>query len=214
MKRCLTAILLVSIAATARAQMVRGWGVEGGASGGYQLVTITGGASSQAIPRAIRWGVSAGAFVEFLNMPTLSLVLESAYVQKGREVTAEEVAASAGQPGVLSPGPAGSTPRLDYVHLSMMVKLRTGRIGFVPYVTVGPRFDFLTGRAEDPSHIFDQFRKSDVGVSLGAGIEIVPRRHPLFSLEGRWSPSFSRALSIPAVTIRNQSVDLLLLLWL
>jgi hypothetical protein len=194
--------------------MIRGWGVEGGAVGGYQLLSITRANSSPVIPHAIRWGFSAGVFVEFLTMPTLSLVLESAYAQEGRQVTAEEIAEMPNQSAGLSPGPAGSTPRLDYVHLAMLVKLRAGKVGFVPYFAVGPRFDFLVGKADDPAHVFDNFKKSDVGVVIAAGIEIVPRRQPLISLEGRWDPSFSRIYSAPTLTIRNQTVELLLLLWL
>ena len=207
-------LLLLAASYTCRAQMIRGWGVEGGAVGAYQIFSITRGTSSPEIPRAIRWGFSAGAFVEFLNMPTLSLVLESAYSQEGRKVTAEEVAEAPNQAAGLSPGPAGGTPRLDYVHLAILVKLRAGKIGFVPYAAVGPRFDFLVGKADDPAHVFDNFKKSDVGVTVAAGIEIVPRRQPLVSHEGRWSPSFSRIFSAPTLTIRNQSVGLVLLLWL
>jgi hypothetical protein len=153
-------------------------------------------------------------FVEFLNMPTLSLVLESAYGQKGRKVTSEEIAASAGQSGGFSRGPVGGLPRLDYLRMAMLVKVRGGKYGFVPYAAVGPRFDFLVGRGEDPEGLFDHFKKSDVGVCVAGGIEIVPRRQPIVSLEGRWTPSFSRAFSAPTLTIRNQSVEVLLLLWL
>jgi hypothetical protein len=207
-------LLLLAASNPGRAQMIRGWGIEGGAAGAYQLLTITGGTSSPDIPHVFRWGFSAGVFVEFLNMPTLSLVLESAYAQKGRKITAQEVAESPNQSGALSPGPAGGTPRLDYVHLGMLLKLRAGRAGFVPYAAIGPRVDFLAGKGEDPAHVFDHYKKSDVGVIVAAGIEIVPRRQPLVSLEGRWSPSFSRVFSAPTLTIRNQSVDLLILLWL
>jgi hypothetical protein len=215
MKRHAVLLLLVfAVSSTCRSQMIRGWGVEGGASGGYQLLVITGGTSSPDIPHVVHWGFSSGVFVEFLNMPTLSLLVESAYAQMGRRVTAQEVAESPNQPGALSPGPVGGTPRLDYVHLAMVVKLRAGRAGFVPYLGIGPRMDFLVGKGEDPSHVFDHVKKSDVGVIVAAGIEIVPRRQPLLSLETRWSPRFSRVVTTPTLTIRNQSIDLLLLLWL
>ncbi len=207
-------LILLALPSPGSAQMVRGWGIEGGASGGYQLLSITSAAQVPSIPHVIRWGFTAGAFVEFLNMPALSLVLETAYAQRGRTVTAEEVAASQIQTPGLSTGPPGATPRLDYVHAAVLVKLRAGKIGFVPYAVLGPRFDFLVGRAQDPSHLLDNFKRSDVGVALGGGVEIVAHRRPLVSLEGRWCPGFSRAFSAPSLTIRNQSVDLLFLLWL
>jgi len=102
-------LLLLCAPYTCRSQMIRGWGVEGGAVGGYQFLSITSATSSPVIPRAVRWGFSAGAFIEFLNMPTLSLVLESAYSQEGRKVTAQEVAEASNQTAGLSPGPVGST---------------------------------------------------------------------------------------------------------
>jgi|GEM_PF-1031552 len=207
-------LFLLALPSPGRAQMIRGWGIEGGASGGYQLLSITSASPVPAIPHVIRWGFSAGGFVEFLNMPALSLVLETAYAQRGRIVTVQEVAASQIQTPGLSTGPAGGTPRLDYVHVAMLVKLRAWRLGFVPYADIGPRFDFLVGRAEDPTHLLDNFKRSDVGVTVGAGIEIITRRRPVVSFEARWFPGFSRAYSAPGLTIRNQSVDLLLLLWL
>ncbi|HTY58946.1 MAG TPA: porin family protein [Bacteroidota bacterium] len=215
MKRHLVVLILLAAAASAcSAQMVRGWGVEGGATGAFQILSVTTPPVSPTLPRVLRWGFSAGAFVEFLNMPTLSLVLESAYAQKGRTVSAAEAAESVHQVPGLSAGPAGAAPRLDYVHIAMLVKLRAGRAGFVPYGAIGPRFAFLVGKADDPAKVFDNVKKSDVGATIAAGIEIVTHRSPILSIEGRWSPSFSRAFSAPSLTIRNQSVDVLLLLWL
>jgi hypothetical protein len=206
--------LLLAIPSASRSQMIRGWGVEGGASGGYQLISITSASPTPAIPRTIRWGFSAGAFVEFLNMQALSVIFESGYAEKGRKITSEEVAQSSSYPAGLSPGPAGGTPKAAYVHIGLLVKMRSGRTGFVPFVVVGPRFDFLVGRGDDPSHVFDNFKRSDIGASVGGGIDIVPRRSPILSLQARWSPSFSRAFTAPAVTIRNQAVDLILAVWL
>ncbi|HTO94898.1 MAG TPA: outer membrane beta-barrel protein [Bacteroidota bacterium] len=207
-------LLVAVIPSVASAQFVRGWGIDGGVSGAYQLLTITQPGTSPAVPRAARTGFSAGVFVELLNVPNLSFVAEAAYTQKGRKVTAEEIAAASAEPGYLSPGPAGATPRLDYVRLAMMVKVRAWRYGFVPYAALGPRFDFLVGKVDDPSGLFRSVRRTDVGVALAAGIEIVPHRNPIVSLEARWSPAFTRLLSPPTLTIRNQTLEALFALWL
>ncbi len=213
-RHAIVLFLLIAVPSASRSQMIRGWGLEGGASGGYQILSITSATSTPAIPRSVRWGFSAGAFVEFLNMTSLSVILESTYAEKGRKITSEEVAQSSAVSAGLSPGPAGGTPRLQYVHVGLLVKLRTGRTGFVPFIAVGPRFDFLVGTGDDPAHVFAKFKKSDIGASVAGGIDIVPRRSPILSLQGRWSPSFSRAFSAPAITIRNQAVDLILAVWL
>jgi len=207
-------LLLVLVHPICAAQFVRGWGIAGGVAGGYELLTVTQPGVASAVPRAARTGYSAGVFVELLNIPHLSFVVETAYTQKGRKVTAEEAAISGAAPGYLSPGPVGATPRLDYVRLLMMVKWRAWREGFVPYAALGPRFDFLVAKADDPAGLFRLARKTDVGVSVAAGIEIVPRRDPVVSLEGRWSPAFTRILSPPTLTIRNQTLEALLAIWL
>ena len=207
-------VLLVAASVLSSAQVVRGWGIEGGLAGGYQLLSVTLGTNSPVVPRVPRWGFTAGAFIEFLNTPNLSFVVESAYSQKGRDVTAEEVSIAAGLPGALSPGPVGSAPRLDYVRLTMLVKVRFWKEGFVPYFGLGPRFDFLVGKRDGPVHVFDQVKKTDVGVSVTGGIEITPKRRPLASIEARWSPAFTRVVTAPTLTVRNQAIEFLLAIWL
>lgn len=195
-------------------QFVRGWGIKGGAVGGYQTFAYTPGNISPAVPIALRWGFTGGMFIEFLNVPNVSMVLEAAYTQKGRTVTNQEIARSSGEPSYLSSGPAGLTPHIDYIQTAFLLKARVGREGFVPYVGLGPRFDFIIARHSGGNPIFDPFKKPDIGISLGLGVEITPRRHPLLSLEARWSPTFSKAYTNPILTIRNDTVDLLLSLWL
>jgi len=207
-------LIVAVVPSICAAQFVRGWGVDGGVSGAYQLLSITQPGLASSAPRAARIGFTAGVFVEFLNIPGLSFVTEAAYTQKGRNVTAGEIAASSAEPGYLSPGPAGASLRMDYVRLAMLVKVRAWRYGFVPYAALGPRFDFLVGKADDPGGLFRLARKTDVGVSVAAGIEIVPRRNPVLSLEARWSPAFTRVLSPPTLTVRNQTIEALLALWL
>ena len=207
-------LLLAAVPSICTAQFIRGWGIDGGVSGAYQLVSITQPGVMASLPRAARFGMTAGVFVEFLNIPGLSFVSELAYTQKGRKVTSEEIAASGAEPGYLSPGPADASPRLDYVRFTMMVKVRAWHTGFVPYAALGPQFDFMVAKENDPAGLFRLARKTDVGVSAAAGVEIVPRRDPVLSLECRWSPSFTRILSPPTLGIRNQTLEALLALWL
>jgi len=214
MKRLFLLSIAAAIPSLCAAQFIRGWGIDGGISGAYQIITVTQPGVNPPLPMAARMGVTAGAFIEFLNVPHLSFVVEAAYTQKGRKTTAEEAALSSAEPGYLSPGPAGAIPRLDYVRLAMLVKVRAWREGFVPYAALGPRFDFLIGKRDDPAGLFRLARKTDVGVSVAAGIEIVPHHNPILSVEGRWSPSFTRILTPPTLTVRNQTLEALVALWL
>ncbi|HXX64803.1 MAG TPA: hypothetical protein VEO56_13480 [Bacteroidota bacterium] len=214
MKRASVLILLLFGASLSRAQFIRGWGIEGGAVGAYQAFIYTPGNSSPAIPAALRWGYTGGLFVEFLNVPHVSMVLDAAYTQKGRTVTSQEVSRSAAEPAYLSSGPVGLKPYIDYLRVAFLMKVRTGREGFVPYAGLGPRFDFILSRHAEGTPVLDPFKKADIGISLALGVEIVPRRLPLFSVEARWSPSFSKAYTNSILTIKNDNVDLLFALWL
>jgi len=214
MKLASIAVLLMFAAGASRAQFIRGWGIEGGAVGAYQSFTYTPGNSSPAIPMALRWGFTGGMFVEFLNVPYVSMVLDAAYTEKGRTVTSQEVSRSPAEPAYLSSGPVGLKPHIDYLRVAFLMKVRAGREGFVPYAGLGPRFDFILARYAEGPPVFDPFKKADIGISLALGVEIAPRRHPLFSVEARWSPTFSKAYSNSILTIKNDTVDLLCALWL
>lgn len=200
------------IPASSSAQFLRGWGIKGGVVAARQAFYYTPGFAQPGIPREARWGAYAGLFVEFLNVPVASVALELAYVQKGRKVTVEEVARSAAEPAYLSPGPAGLTPRLEYITLALVVKARAANRGIVPYLAVGPRFDFVLSR--EKVELYRNFRRSDIGIVLGGGLEFIPRRRPAFSLEARWSPSFSATFSNDVLIVKNQTIDLLCAVYL
>lgn len=213
MKR-ITILLFIAglIPASLSGQFLRGWGIKGGVVAARQAFYYTPGHTFPGIPRHPRWGVYAGLFVEFLNVPTVSIALEGAYVQKGREITTEEVARSAAEPAYLSPGPEGLTPRLEYFTLAMIIKARAANRGFVPYLSIGPWFDFALSR--EKVELFRNFKRTDIGIVLGAGVEIIPRRRPALSFEVRWSPSFSRAFANDILIVKNQTIDLLCSVWL
>lgn len=210
------AIVLLALALphAASAQVVRGWGITGGLVGAYQSFTYVSGFATPAVPRALRWGFSAGLFVEFLNEGFVSIVLEGSYRQKGRKVTAEEIARAPAEPAYFSAGPEGITPWLGYLSTGIAIKVRASSRGSTPYIFVGPRFDFLILRPTEPAPVFGGFKKNDIGITVGLGMEVTPRRHPALSVEARWSPGFSRVFANDIVSIKNNSVDFLLAVWL
>jgi hypothetical protein len=210
----LAALAGLALPHAATAQLVRGWGVKGGLVGAYQSFSYVSGFGSPAIPRTVRWGYSAGLFVEFLNEGIVSIAIEGAYTQKGRRVTAEEITRAPGEQPYLSAGPEGITPWLGYVSTSLSVKVRTGSRGTRPYFFVGPRFDFLVSRPAEPAPVFTGFKTHDIGINIGLGLEVAPRRRPALSFEVRWSPGFSRVFSNDAVGIKNATFDFLLAVWL
>ena len=206
-------LLLSVLASPASAQELRGWGIKGGLIGGYETFTYVSGTTVPAIPRSLSWGFSAGIFAEFLNGGVVNFVLDGAYIQKGRKVTSEEVARSSGEPGYLSAGAVGTPLRLGYLTFAVSFKVRMRARGSTPYFFLGPRFDFLVARSSGTPPLFDHYRKMDIGVNIGIGMEFASRRHPALSFEGRWSPGFSRAFSNDIVGIKNMTVDVLAAVW-
>ena len=207
-------IALFLLPMASHAQFIRGWGIKGGMMGGFEKFTFAGPGQPASFPTVVRWGAQGGLFVEFINVPHFSFDVELAYVQKGRKVTAQEVAAAAAGQSALSSGPVGDTPRLDYVSLGFLMKGRAGGTGVVPFVILGPTADFLVAKRPAGSPLYNGFKKTDVGASVGLGCEIVPWRAPILSIEGRWSPSFSRVYDNGTLHIKNQTFALLLAVWL
>jgi hypothetical protein len=206
-------LLLSLLPRTASGQDFRGWGIKGGVVGAYQTFAYVSGTTVPVIPRTVTWGLTGGLFAEFLNDGIVNFVLEAGYVQKGRNVTSEEITRSSFESAYLSPGPEGTSLKLGYATVAVSFKVRMHTRGSTPFFCVGPRFDFLVSHSSGASPVFDHFKKSDIGVNIGIGMEFAARRHPAFSLEARWSPGFSRVFSNDILGIKNDAMEFLVGVW-
>ena len=207
----LAAFLLASPPASA--QELRGWGIKGGVAAAYQTFQYVSGTTVPAIPRTVNWGLTAGVFAEFLNGGVVNFIVEGAYVQKGRKVTYEEIARSSAESGYLSSGPEGTRVQLGYLTAAISFKVRMRVRGSTPFFYLGPRFDFLVSRSSGTPPVLDHFKKTDIGVNLGIGMEFSSRRHPALSIEMRWSPGFSRVFANDIVGIKNDAAEFLVAVW-
>lgn len=135
------------------------------------------------------WGVDGGVFIEWLDMPTFSLVTEVHLLQKGATFINK---------GTYESG--GTSPRTDgYLSIPVMGKIRLGADAVIPYFLSGPRVDFLvtsTGKS----------KTVDIGVTLALGIEIPSTNDVVFGFEFRFSPSFN---SLYPSGARNTSMEFL-----
>lgn len=101
-------------------------------------------------------------------------------------------------------------PRVDYLSLPLLARIRYNMGTVSPYILIGPRFDFLIWN--DPKYvgsIFDKFKKNDIGISAGAGIEISTSTIQAVLFEFKYCPTFSKSYSSDMLTIKNQSFELL-----
>jgi len=206
MKSKLLLTLLLLIAATSSGQIIRAFGVKGGPLLASQTWDYAAPASD--LETESRWGIDAGLFIEWLRIPVLSVSSEVHYVQKGMEVrfllTSEQYPEGRGEYLTRS-------PRIDYLSALFLAKARLMEEGISPYVLAGPRLDFLLQtKGEGFEIVLDRFRETDIGVTLGAGVEVRSFDGVALGVEFRYSPSFRDGYSSSLLSVRNSSVEFLL----
>jgi hypothetical protein len=198
--RIICACVLVST--VTHAQFVRSCGLKVGAISAKQTWNYK---INFHFPAESRWGIDAGVFVEVFDLPYISVLGELHYIQKGFSITG---------PATIFAMPEGTgeyiteKPRVDYLSIPLLAKLRFETAAVIPYFVAGARLDFLLGR--EPKWLFDNFRSIDVGASVGAGLEVPLKIVPSILVEFRYSPSFSEAFSSYHLTVKNESLELLM----
>jgi opacity protein-like surface antigen len=205
MKTIFLSIAFCFLIQTSEAQLIRSYGIKTGAviagqDWKYSSLGFT-------VADKMRWGFDFGCFVEWLNIPTVSIVSELHYVQKGFK---EEVnVTTAASPDVV--GTKELTPRVDYLSIPLLVKCRMDLPSFSPYVIVGPRYDVLiTTKPEGFDVVLNHLRKSDIGITFGGGFECSIMPEVLLGMEYRYSMSLDDVYSTEVLKVRNRSMEFLL----
>jgi hypothetical protein len=188
-----------------QAQFIRGFGLKVGAVSATQTWQYWSNSQLSTDPR---WGFDAGIFVEALDLPFLSVLAELHYVQKGftntLPVTTEAQPDGTGEEITFR-------PRVDYLSLPILAKIRFDVGFFTPYVFAGPRVDFLLTNTDDGfGLVLDKFKKTDVGVSIGMGVELPLSFVSHLLAEFRFSPSLTEAFKNGSLKVKNQSIELFL----
>ena len=197
-----TAVLM---APESQAQFMRGFGLKVGAVSATQKWQYW---SNSQLSTGPRWGVDAGVFVEALDIPFVSVLAELHYIQKGFTTTLPVTTAA-------QPDGTGEDitfkPRVDYLSLPILAKVRFEVGSFTPYVFAGPRVDFFLSNTDDGfALVLDKFKKTDVGVSIGIGAEVPLSFVSYLLAEFRYSPSFTESFASGSLNVKNQSIELLL----
>jgi hypothetical protein len=153
---------------------------------------------------ANRWGFTSGIFLEAIDLRYLSVVAEVQYTQKGMKwtipITTETQPDGTGEYVTRS-------PRVDYVSIPVLAKVRFSTPIAMLYILAGPRFDFLIYKNADGfDPIVHKFENSDFGATLGFGVE---RELSHFSIlaEIRSNPNLKDSFNNEFLTVRNRSWD-------
>lgn len=197
-------IFVILIHSLSHAQFIDGYGVKIGgtlANQDWQRKNATVDFNPDS-----RFGMNAGIFMEFLNLPLLRMVTELNYEQKGMKLefpltTIEDPDGSSGKTkSILN--------RVDYLSLAVKAKLKSKAPLLSPYVFAGPRVDFYLNKNVDKNFksFYDEFKKQVYGLSAGVGAEFNTLPVDLL-LELQYNHDLTSAYESAMYDINNQSFD-------
>ena len=153
-----------------------------------------------------RTGINVGAYVEWLDIPSFSLITQIEYCQRG---TGIEFAQTGNDPTVI--GYFTYYSRLDYVSVPVFLKLSLPTELVSPYILAGPRIDFLLGyEAQNGinSIVYQDFKKTVVGGSFALGIESASLLPIHVMAETRFNVDLMDSYTSENLSVRNTSFDI------
>jgi hypothetical protein len=160
-----------------------------------------------------RLGFNIGLFLESIKIHNLLLVTQIEYNQKGfidKAIWTDENENIVGE--------AKANYRLDYLTIPIFIKYRHENFHFKPFLSAGPRIDFLinkkNGIYEHPSgsikgFFADYFKNFVIGTSVSAGFEITKLLPLKTSIEIRYNIDFTESSKhTDFIKLKNKSFDL------
>jgi hypothetical protein len=202
MKSIIVVLIFISLflsISNSNAQLIKSYGLKIGTATATQSFDYN---SNLSFDTEYRWGYDIGAFVEFFNIPQLSLLTEAHYIQKGYAVTLEETT-------ITNPAGTGNfityRIRLDYLSIPILGKVRYETNSVTPYIYFGPRFDFLLSKSNESTN----YNSTELGGTFGGGMQFSFITMPKFLIEGRFSPTFTNTFQNQYVTVQNRSFEFL-----
>jgi hypothetical protein len=207
MAKRITEYIFLSVLLTTitHAQLLKGYGLKLGTVAANQTWQYTG---IPDLPRDTRWGFTAIAFVELLDLANFSALIEVQYTQKGFiesiPITTESQPDGTGEF-------VTKRPRVDYLSIPLLAKVRLPISDIALYAVAGPRYDMLLGKKSDGyDAVIDKFKTSEFGATFGVGVELTSILPRSVLAEFRYNPSFTGAFNNNYLTVRNRSFDFLL----
>lgn len=146
-------------------------------------------------------GVTARAFADFSFSSLLNVECEIGYAQKGAEYKIfrdNELYRDI-------------RSRLNYLSVSLMGKIKYNSASFVPYIILGPEYNYLLNKQIDQvfESDYDKLKRDIFGFSIGIGTEtkLLPVN---IIVEYRYSGDLTNSSDISATEIKNYSHSILI----
>ena len=207
-------VLLIFDFSTSNAQLIRDYGIKIGVTSTNQNWNWSSETGVIANSKS-RQGFDGSLFIEWLDIPFISLITEINYIQKGSEVTTNVMVTTAQNPDGAGQYYGYST-RINYLSIPILAKLRISGELLTPYILLGPRFDFKlssNSSSDIGSAPIYEYKNNDLGGTFGIGLELRQALLPIhLGAEFRYSPSFQYCYSVKYLSVKNSSLEFLLVL--
>jgi Outer membrane protein beta-barrel domain len=202
-------ILLMMSFSTSESQLIRGYGLKIGVASTNQNWDFAAQTGIAVTSTTAHQGLIVGAFIEWLDIPLLSVVTEVQYIRKGSNVMTNLHISTMELPDGNGQFLSYST-RINYLSVPLLAKFRQNGGLWSPYIVAGPRFDYCISS----SGVFStaDFNKINIGGTFGIGAESASILPIQLGLEFRYSPDFQNSYSVQGITIKNRSMEFLLVL--
>jgi hypothetical protein len=215
MKKTIITILVLSIVcfSISKSQLIRDYGIKIGLASTNQNWNWSPEISQTGVvftSTKAHQNIDVAGFIEWLDIPFFSLLTEVHYIRKGSDVTTNIKVTTIANPSWNGQFLSYST-KVNYLSVPILVKLRMSGPLLTSYIIAGPRFDYyLSGNGDNL--LMNDFKKINIGGTLGVGIESTSILPIQMGLEFRYSPDFQDCFSSSVITIKNRSMEFLLVL--
>lgn len=194
-------ILLIILVESNYTQIIKSYGLKLGASNSEQVWNSSIGLDYSYISSI--WGYDFSGYVEFLDIPYVSIISEIHYIQKGRTITINGTIVDPNSPyGYRDIGLQKTKQIFNYLSIPILAKFRYENSFIIPYLTIGPSFDFLISYPE--SELYNKFNKSELGIKVSAGINIPYKLLSILIMELGYNQSITNTYKNENVTIHNR----------
>lgn len=184
------------------AQIIKGYGFKFGITKASQDWNYK---SSNSFSPNSRTGINIGVFAESLHLLGLSAVGEMNYSQKG--MTSDILITSESGPEPI--GTMTINNRIDYLSVALFAKYNFNLLLVKPYIYGGPRADFEVTKNINPGFriVYDDFDKSILGWSVGAGVELALLPVGLLA-EIRYNADKDNAFQNENLSVKNSTIEI------
>ena len=203
-------ILLISVVIIfidpSNAQLIRNYGLKFAFTSASQTFEYANPPFPGFGPSKVRRaGFNVGFFVEWFNIPFLSVLSQIEYTQRG---VGEEYYIT--EDGPVPVGTRTDFRRVDYLSIPILLKFNVPLGVVTPYLIAGPRADFLLGYQDNQTafnSLYKNFKKSLIGGSIGLGLESGNFLPIDLSAEFRYNADFSNSFDNEYLRVRNNAFD-------